>query len=368
MPRKREPVYSRLEEVHRTNRDLFILIVTTIFLGVLLSLLSDSIYDLFIKPSTCRTIWWEIGVIVLVTIILIWTFPRCRESREAQIEIWFPYLIRNKEISIIKRSSYQVTGFAKLFFGTRFGRSSPDDRNIYEEWMNAKQENIPFDIFIKQDQIQLIQVLILQVLHMYGDASFGHEADFKWWKSNLKSDHVLLKKLNEGLINDPFLQANFNLDEWKFWIPKRTKFIIQRQKHSENISWQIKHKYGVIELIPLQRLSLAGKGHQPTQVLLQREKLKETDEVIVVGAKINAMVRFKRTWFRQQSSEFHLWATGFITLLQESLDFYRYLEERRNKIIADLDWKIGYLPKQLSIWKKLEEIQRLINSKTNKLK
>jgi len=167
--------------------------------------------------------------------------------------------------------------------------------------------------------------------------------------------------LLEDFFDDPYLAANFELDGWKFWVPQKIRLLKIFSDGSNYPCWQFAHKYGTIELLPLPRLSIAGKESQPYQVLTQREKLQKNDEVFIIGAKLKALVKFKRTMFRKQSHEFHLWATGFITQLQEFLDFHRYLENRRDKIISDFDWKIGYMLKQESIWQGLNEIKKSLN-------
>ncbi|MHA1796691.1 MAG: hypothetical protein ACTSUK_11315 [Promethearchaeota archaeon] len=366
MARIREPLYSRVEEVHRSNFELFILIFTTIFIAILISLLSASIKELFFSDTTCKELYWEIVLVFLSLIVIVRTFPRTKESKEAPIEIWIPYLItKHGDLTIIERKSYTLTKHAKLLLGKRFGRNSPDNRDIVSEWKSSLDKEVSFEHFIELENAQLIQTLILQVLHMYGEDSLGKKADFTWWKSDVLAEQKDLSELHERFIMNPYTNVNFGKGNWKIWLPKGLKIELIDIDRSKFQIFRLVHHYGIIEIKALPGLSKAEFKSQPFKVLTQRHKFDDKESIFIIGTKLKAKVIFKRYWKGKKADEFHYWATGFLTQLQQSLDFAIYLENRVKKIIADLDWKLGYYPLNTSIWEKLENIEKLLLNKSN---
>jgi hypothetical protein len=64
------------------------------------------------------------------------------------------------------------------------------------------------------------------------------------------------------------------------------------------------------------------------------------------------------TWTLLPGSEpFHRWAAGLLARLEEALDFAYYIATRPDRVIRDLEWKIGWVPEGTSIVEMLQGLE-----------
>jgi len=111
-----------------------------------------------------------------------------------------------------------------------------------------------------------------------------------------------------------------------------------------------------VEIRASPHLAVAGRGSQIWHVLTQRLKLDPDSDLFIVGARLEARACFR--WaFWPGSEPFHDWATGLLSYLEEALDWGYYLSARTDRLVADLDQRLGWVPADTSVFDKLQEIE-----------
>jgi hypothetical protein len=121
--------------------------------------------------------------------------------------------------------------------------------------------------------------------------------------------------------------------------------------------WVLRHRrYGQVEVRWLPQLAVAGRRSQPFQALTTHMRLGEDSQLYVVGTRMEAVARLRRTLL-PDSEPFHRWAAGLLARLEEGLDFAYYIATRPDRVIRDLEWKIGWVPEGTSIVEMLQGIE-----------
>ena len=363
--RRRKSPYSQIETLHRSRGELVTLVLVTVGLGVLLNLIASALYQIVCpqpEPSNAR---WPVLVVFVVAVLLaaalaalaIRLLYHRTESQRAFIDIWLPYhWPASGRPGIALRRSYQVTSHARRAFAHRYPQKAPQTEELAAAWNKALAQDIPFQHFIAPINAQLIQYLLLCVLHRYGDDSLGPEAAYGWWKVDLPARRLAMDDLPPPLRDNPFLRADQKPEEWQLWWPQQVKLKVTTDT-TGGWSWRLVHdRFGQVEIQAYPQLLVAGKESQPMRVFLQRLKLHRGSQLYVVGTRLEAVAR-SRWAFLSASEPFHDWATGLISYLEEALDWGRFLATRPDRLITDLDWKMGWVPEGTSLFDKLQEIE-----------
>ncbi len=366
--RRRESPYSRIEAIRQSRSELIVLVLATVILGTMLSLLGSGLYDyllVWLPRGWQQAAAFGLGLTLTAVLVavLIWLFYTRGESQPVRIEIQLPYhLPADGQPTIAERGSYQVTVHARRAFARRYRRGSPEVAHWLAAWREARQEGVAFQHFIAEDNAALVQCLLLYVLHRYGEGSLGPEAAYGWWKVDLPAGRLAMDDLPPPVRDNPFLRADQNADEWRLWLPADVRLEVTGPRPGAGAAvwafrWRLVHRrYGHVELRCYPRLAVAGRQSQPFRVLTQRLHLNRRSEVYVIETRLEAVARFRWT-FWPASDAFHEWATGLLSHLDEALDWKHFLATRPDRLLADLDWKLGWVPHGTSVWDKLEEIE-----------
>ncbi len=361
MRRRRSP-YSQIETIRRSRGELMALVLVTVALGMLLNLMASVLYQVLCPQPELSNVRWPVVVaavllaLALVVVAVRFLYYRA-ESQRAFIDIWLPYhWPASARPGMAQRRSYQVTIHAQRAFARRYPKNAPQTRAFATAWRKALAQDTPFQHFIAPVNAQLIQYLLLCVLHRYGDDSLSPEAVYGWWKVDLPARQLTMDDLPPPLRDNPFLRADQRPEEWRLWWPQQVE-IRSETDDKGGWSWRLVHdRFGQVEVQAYPQLLVAGKDSQPMRVFLQRLKLHRDSRLYVVGTRLEAVARFR--WaFLSASEPFHDWASGLLSYLEEALDWGRFLATRPNRLITDLDWKMGWVPVETSVWEKLEEIE-----------
>ena len=361
MRRRRSP-YSQITTLRRSREELVTLGLVTVALGLLLNLIASALYQIVCpQPEPSSTQWLVLVVALLLTLVLVlviaWRFYHRTESQHVPIEIWLSYhWPASARPGVAQRRSYQVTIYARQAFAHRYPKNAPQTKAFATAWSEALAQNVPFQRFIAPVNAQLIQYLLLCVLHRYGDDSLGPEAACGWWRVDLPARQLTMDDLPIPLRDNPFLRADQRPEAWRLWWPQQVE--IRSETDDEGgWSWQLVHdRFGRVEIQAYPQLLVAGRESQPMRVFLQRLKLQRGSQLYVVGTRLEAAARFRWT-FLPASEPFHDWATNLLSYLEEALDWGHFLANRPARLITDLDWKMGWVPEGTSLFDKLQEIE-----------
>jgi hypothetical protein len=360
--RRRESPYSQIETIRRSRGELVVLVLGTVAMGILLNLLASGLHDALRPSGEAPGQQWLVltveGLITLALIVSMVLFYGRMESQRALVEVWLPYhWPESGHPKVAQRRSYQITVHARRAFARRYSKSSPQTQAFATGWREAIAQGIPFPQFIAPVNAQLIQHLLLCVLHRYGEDSLSPDAAYGWWAVNLPAEQLTMNDLPEPVRDNPFLRADQKPEEWRLWWPRDVRLELHSDGNSPFPTWRFVHGcYGYLEVKARPQLVVAGRESQPVRVFLQRLKLSKRSQLYVVGTRLEAVARFQ--WaFLPGSEPFHDWATGLLSYLEEALDWLYFLATRPDRLITDLDWKMGWVPKGTSVWEKLEEIE-----------
>ena len=346
--RRRGSPYSRIEEVRSSRNDVLGLLFVTVILAILLGLVTDSLIDYLqtVLPHS----WWRgvvvaSGMLAVVTIMAAsWRFYGQAESQNAHIDLWLPYHFPSPHrVTIAHSSAYQPPIHARRAFMRRYRDNSPDLGNFLDSHNDVKTRGQPFQDFIADDQLALVQLLALYVLHRYGDESLGAEAPYGWWGIDLAYRRFSMDDLPPPLRDNPFLRADQRPDQWRLLLPEGVTFEILPSH------WVLRHRrFGRVVVRWLSHITVAGRRSQPYRALTTNLKPGADSQLHVIGTRIEAKA-FLRWTLLPSSEPFHHWAAGLLARLEEALDFGYYIATRPDRIIRDLEWKLGWVPEGSSI-------------------
>lgn len=355
MRRRRSP-YSCIEQVRRSRAEVLTLVLITVVLGFLLGLLTNGVTGALQQALTPRA-WSALlalaaSLALLLTAAAIWLFHGRTESQWAHIDLWVPYHFPGRHRATIARGgAYQPPRHARRAFMRRYRPNGPDLDAFLREKADAEAKGKLFQDFIADDQLALTQCLALYVLHYYSERSLGPEAAYHWWKVDMDPRRLSMDDLPSPVRKNPFLRADQRAHEWRLLLPQGVGF------EATETSWLLRHRwYGQVEVRWVPRLSVAGKHSQPYQALTSYMRLAKGSELHVVGTRIEAVARLHGTLL-PTSEPFHRWATGLLARLEEALDFAYYIATRPDRIIRDLEWKIGWVPEGTSIVEMLQALE-----------
>lgn len=362
--RRRTTPYSRLTEIRASRRDLLILVLVTLALGLTLSLVSDATYDVLVVDPQLRPWIFLGGLLISIALILavIGLLYSHRESETARIEMWIPYhLPGGNKLTIVRQPSYQVTAHARRALVHYYREREPRTR----EWLNrrrqARTDDIPFPNFILDDHVALSQCLLLYALHRAGEEMLGREACFGWWGLDLPARAWMMDDLPEPLGDNPFLRADQRPNEWRLLLPAEVTLTLVSEPDNPWPRWILRHRrYGQVEIHWRPCAAVAGRGSQVWRVLTQHLRLGDHSELHILNARLEARAYFRWTLL-PRSDPFHRWATGLLARLEEALDWGYFLQTRPARILANLDWKIGWWERDDSLVDALARIERRLD-------
>ncbi len=355
MRRRRSP-YSLIEEVRRSRGEVLALVLVTVVLGLLLGLFTDGLVGMLqevLTPTGWRAVVIGAGVLVaLLTLAAAWLFHGRAESQRACIDLWLPYHFpTSDQAAIASSSAYRPPRHARRVFARRYRPNSPELEAFLEAQDDAQARGQPFQRFIAEGHRELTQCLALYVLHYYADKSLSAESLYGWWGADLASQRLSMDDLPAPLRDNPFLRADQRADEWRLLLPENVTF------EADKAHWVLRHRhYGRVIIRWHPKLAVAGRHSQPYRALTTYMQLGEDSRLYVIGTRIEAIVHLR--WTLLPASEpFHRWATGLLARLEEALDFRYYIDTRPDRIVRELEWKIGWVPKGSSIVEMLQTIE-----------
>lgn len=362
--RRRDTPYSRLAEIRASRAELLALVLVTLALGLTLSLVSDALYESLHVQAASRL--WVFGLSLAVTLLLtltaVWLFHSHTESQAVRLEMWLPYhLPGGDKVAIARRPGYQVTLHARRAWARRFRPHTLPMQEWLASWREAQAGGMVFQAFVLADHVALSQCLLLYALHRASEEMLGDEADFGWWKVDLTAQCWPMDAFPPPLCDNPFLRADQRPDEWRLLLPQGVTLTLTAEPDNPWPRWTLRHRrYGQVDLRWKSRVAVTGRESQVWHVLTKYLRLHERSELYILNARLEAHARFRWTLL-PRSDPFHRWAAGLLARLEEALDWGYFLETRPARILADLDWKVGWWERDDSLADALARLERRLD-------
>lgn len=362
--RRRETPYSRLAEIRASRTELLALVLTTLALGLTLSLVSDALYE-GLRGQNIAWLWilaLGLAATLILTLFAVWFFYSHAESQRVRLEMWLPYhLPDGKGVTIARSHGYQVPRHARRAWMRRYPANAPITQAWLTGWQEAKEAGKFFQVFAHDDHVALSQCLLLYALHRAGEEILGPEASYDWWEVNLPDHRWTLDDLPPPLRDNPFLRAEQKPDEWRLLLPQHVTLSLENEADNPWPRWVLRHRYyGRVEFCWIPHVVVAGRGSQVWHILTQNLRLSRRSELYVLNARLEGQARFRWTLL-SRSDPFHRWATSLLARLEEALDWAYFLETRPARILADLDWKIGWWERDDSLVDALARLERRLD-------
>jgi hypothetical protein len=361
--------YSQIEVLRERRREVGLLILSSILFGTLFGFGIGGLLDLWLDTLV---LWGQIAVyavafaISLGLLALVIKRFYSEEAAGVRLEVVIPYLVKDHEITVAKqhkyRPRYEPAGLARTLFFAADSTKRLDKRALAEDWQAwqaAHEGRGAFQQYFTDLHAELTDALILFVLHRHSEDSIGPEADYKWWyRVDTDPRSWRLSDLPPALKDNRFVQAKLD-QAWKLDLPASVEFTItdlmvkDRPARRFTLSWP---GQGHVQITRMEHVWV-GKGNGLAgKALGEGLALKEIYQLTILGSLIEA------EWtctcaFRAQSMVFNNWGTGLLGYLEEALDWPYFIRTRPHRMLVDLPWKIGDLPRDGSIWAKLEKIE-----------
>lgn len=360
-------LYTRIERIRENRAELALLILVTLGIGILANILASYCFSLLQRLDPSKTPEkLVIGVLILLMLVLIAAvvfllFNR-GETRGLRLEIAVPYYLKGTTgFTVLQQNPYRppyaVVSQARQLFTRVYRENDQSAAELRKKWEQGQASQRLFQNFIHDIQAELVDALLLMAIHRYGEDSLGPAAHYGWWQVDLPGRQIAFTGLPEQLQANRFLGAmNAGSANWNLQFPEAVQLSLSDSGAKR--CWRFHHKtYGEIQICCDMHPWIANRpSSQPISVLGDGVRVGKNELIYVTGSRIEAVARFNLT-FLPGSDSFMEWAIGLLAYLENSLDWQYYLNSRSDRIGADLAWKIGDLPREGSIWKKLVEIE-----------
>lgn len=321
------------------------LIIVTTVLGLVLNLIADVIFttvDEFQLP-----LFWRVlvvaGLVVGSGAAVIWFWRRNDRvtTEEARIDLLVPYELNPRDGLFIPahmpQAPYSVISKAHEFFNDAFSKEKRLKlRKEYMDWQ-AGQSQAQFRDWAIDYHHQMIDALLLEAIDFFNERSLGRHARVGWMRSPLPSEQRELGAFPQQLQDNPFIQAKRG---WKIRMPVAVSLTIDEL--ADGWLWTLGHKgHGAVYLHINRKVGVQVWNDRPSAKIhtLRTGLPKPTADAtcLALGSQISASANVRGILGRRRDEAdcFCNWATRLLTVLEQSLDWEYFNDERfpRQKLI-----------------------------------
>ena len=373
MFQRRHSPYSRIEDVRRSRSQLISLIVVTIFLGILLGLLTTGLYEYLITtlPAPEFQLWaWILGVFVLATIVFTLIVFRYRgtESERLRIDVALPYQLgqNGSTVEITKlhrfRPMYRPADLGRMLFSRSVSPKGAENQELAECWRTRRSEGKPVQMLLTDYHDALVDALILFALHRHSEDSLGVGARYGWWHIDLERYELTFEQLPQLLKSNRFLQARLEVDKgWKLRFPAQVVFTAWDEEDGTRVFSLRCPRRGGVRISCLPTRWMATRDSLPGKVLGEGANIPRKDWFYVLGSRIEVQAEYRNAVL-SRSDNYQQWAADMLARLEEALDFGFFLATRHERMIPAINWKMGDIPNEDdSIWKSVQTIEQRLD-------
>jgi hypothetical protein len=369
MYRRRVSPYSQIDELRQSRAELLVLVLGTVFLGVVLNILASILYQFFDVDgaSMDRLLVLALaGVVVALLLVglIILAYYGHRETAACRLEVALPYLLDGRQIQM-PRQRRHYPKYRPVVLGTqRFveacGPRKPGADQLTEAWYKSWSAGADLTDVLGPWHRQLVDCLVLEALHRYCRTSLGRSARFGWRRVSLDAQRVSLSTLTEQFGQNVFLNVVRDCgSDWIMLLPAGVRFTAAED--AEGTVWSLhRARFGEINLRCHREQRIAGPNYHIARILGASVPTNKKDKLRVISSHIE--VRLTSRWtFLPFGDAFHEWAAGLLAFLEEELDWDYFEQSLPDRLITNVLWKLADAPEGASYWQKLEAIEeRLI--------
>lgn len=338
MPARQNDRYSVAKQTSDLRRVVADLIIVTIALALVLNLISDAIF-VTIDELNLSLFWRLAAVLALVAItsgVLAWFWWRNNRltTDEARIDLLIPYEVNRQDgltvPALIPQAPYSVITDARQFF--EYVHSKRDRQKLartYQSWQ-AENSDLQFKDWMASQHHQLVDALLLRTLHFYNERALGELSRTTWQRLSLPGEKRELDAFPAQLRDNPFIRKRRG---WKIIMPVDVKLEIDDSE--EQCLWSLQHsKRGAVYIAIEKAMTVEQWQRRSKKILTLRIGLPDPPEDALyqaLGSRIRAWAEVRGVLGPGQSEAdcFCSWATQLLTILEQSLDWSYFDEERR---------------------------------------
>lgn len=372
--RRRTNPYSRYSAIDDSRRALREIIVLVLMAGLLVNLVSGFLSDLLKGATSGHSplvqalvyLLLLVGLVALMT-VFVFRYHSRTETSDVRLEVVLPYCFSDENGVRVRlqhpyRPNYRVVEEARRLFSSAH-RTPKERQQVASAWRDAPPPKRIQQHLADTHQC-LVDALLLQLLHRYGADSLGPEAAYDWYGVPLAATARSWDDLPPALRDNPYIAAQrADAPGWRLLLPAGVEF--QVEKSAGDSLWWLHHRYMDVRI---RCFAPPGARNRGQAVMIFAEphparpgKPPETcDELWVLGTRLLAKASFAYSMLRR-IDPYHRWATRLLTYLEEGLDWEYFLSGRSGRILADVPWKLGDMPRNESIWGKLDAIDRRLS-------
>ena len=345
MPANQDDRYNIAARTTDLRNVVFELILVTTVLGLGLNLIADVV---FTTVNEFRLpLFWRVLIVVLLVAVgvvaLLWFWRRNDRvtTDEARIDLLVPYELNPREglfiPALMPQAPYSVISEAHEFFDHAFSKEERLAlRRRYLDWQAGQSQAQLRDWAIDYHH-QMIDALLLEAIDFFNERSLGRHARVGWMRSPLPSEQRELGAFPQRLQDNPFIQAKRG---WKIRMPVAVSLTIDEL--ADGWVWTLSHKdHGAVRLHISRKVGIQrweGRPSAKIRTLRTGLPLPAADATcLALGSRISASADVRGILGRRRDEAdcFCNWATRLLTVLEQSLDWEYFNDERfpRQKLI-----------------------------------
>lgn len=374
--RRRANPYSRRTAIDDSRRALRDIVVLVLLAGLLVNLVSGFLSDLLQRAiirdnPVLQTVVYllVLGSLVALVALFIFRYHSRAETSDVRLEVVVPYCYSRQDGLQVKlqhpyRPLYDAAHEARRIYNVAHRANAQEPRRLAAEWLDAPRPK-RVQQYLAGTHRGLVDALLLQLLHKYGEDSLGPEAVYGWFGVPLAAQPWAFADLPPLLRDNPYIAAQQQDSAgWRLLLPGGMSLHIEDDERGR--LWLLHHRYADVRIRCFVPPWARGSGRSnPAAVMVFNEphppkpgKPPETcEELWVLGTRVLVTASFAWTMLRRVDP-YQRWATRLLTYLEEGLDWEYFLAGRGDRILTDVPWKLGDLPRDGSIWGKLDDIDR----------
>jgi len=361
----------------QARESLFKLLIGTLLMAFLIGMLVQHY-----NPRVGGPGWW-ISLFICVSFLIVsalalvyWDDHRIGQHT-TKIELLVPYLVYgNGKVRLGNRRSYGITNDAKSLWTAAFPSGLNADRRGKTGGTNFASEILPF-------HMALVRHLLLTTLANFGQRSEHRTAVHGWvrlgvalenlsWGElpELVRDSIFAKSTEKSCPKNLPLPTGSKLEAFDkgelvlrlHWIPPKLLWLGRlRLRGSHLPGGEIRVRW----LGPLSEVKSYERKFEHLTVRLP--ELKESGSQATPTAHViitRLLIEVETRWnLLGKVAEFRDWAVNLSHYWQKKMDYWTWRDYYLERLIDDLDWKIGWMKKGgASIVERLESIDKRLSS------
>jgi hypothetical protein len=339
----------------RAKESLFTLLISTILLALALNGLFQHLWDM----RTSDLGWW-VGLGLFIAFITLLGFLSIRwddrriGQAETTIELLLPYVLSGREkADLAQRRSYPATTEARKAWKAAFSQG-----------LALTGREGAFTNRILPEHMALVRYVLTVYLARFGQLSRPEQAVHGWLRVELLLKELEWESLPMSVRDVPFAKAAHEARPESLWLPQGTTVetfdkgslllrLIWRPTHRRCPKrwlcwllgagrWPPGGEVRVRWLGPLSEVSRHDKRYEHLTARARRPSPEGKAQVVVTRLVVEVESRWN---ILEEVERFRDWGVNLGLYWQRQMDYWTWRAYRLERLVDDLDWKIGWIEK-----------------------